>query len=105
MPPVEDLGDGRYRLSARLGLDEVAELFDVEFADEVTEEVETLGGLLALELGRVPLPGAHVVSTGLDLHAEGGHDRRGRVKVVTVVAERTEKNDDNDDDPQREDNR
>ncbi|MBB0990319.1 HlyC/CorC family transporter [Dietzia sp. SLG510A3-3B2-2] len=105
VPPVEDLGDGRYRLSARLGLDEVAELLDVEFADEVTEEVETLGGLLALELGRVPLPGAHVVSTGLDLRAEGGHDRRGRVKVVTVVAERTEKNDDNDDDPQREDNR
>ncbi|WP_256820674.1 hemolysin family protein [Dietzia sp. Die43] len=105
VPPVEDLGDGRYRLSARLGLDEVAELFDVEFADEVTEEVETLGGLLALELGRVPLPGAHVASTGLDLRAEGGHDRRGRVKVVTVVAERTEKNDDNDDDPQREDNR
>ena len=107
VPPVEELEDGRYRLSARLGLDEVADLFDVEFPDEVTEEVETLGGLLALELGRVPLPGAHVVSTGLDLRAEGGHDRRGRVKVVTVVAERTEKNDDDndDDDPQREDNR
>ena len=89
VPPVEDLGDGRYRLSARLGLDEVAELFDLDFAEEVTEEDETLGGLLALELGRVPLPGAHVVSTGLDLRAEGGHDRRGRVKVVTVVAERT----------------
>ena len=89
VPPVEDLGDCRYRLSARLGLDEVAELFDLDFAEEVTEEVETLGGLLALELGRVPLPGAHVVSTGLDLRAEGGHDRRGRVKVVTVVAERT----------------
>ncbi|UVE94670.1 hemolysin family protein [Dietzia sp. B32] len=94
VPPVEDLGDGRYRLSARLGLDEVAELFDVEFADEVTEEVETLGGLLALELGRVPLPGAHVVSTGLDLRAEGGHDRRGRVKVVTVVATPVETNED-----------
>ena len=88
VPPFEELPDGRYRLSSRLGLDEVAELFDVEFPDEVTEEVETVGGLLALELGRVPLPGAHVVSTGLDLRAEGGHDRRGRVKVVTVVAER-----------------
>nr|WP_187702887.1 hemolysin family protein [Dietzia sp. SLG310A2-38A2] len=88
VPPVEDLEDGRYRLSARLGLDEVAELFDVEFPDEVTEEVETIGGLMALELGRVPLPGAHVVTEGLDLRAEGGHDRRGRVKVVTVVAER-----------------
>ena len=106
VPPFEDLGDGVYRLSARLGLDEVAELFDVEFPDEVTEEIETIGGLLALELGRVPLPGAHVVSAGLDLRAEGGHDRRGRVRVVTVVAHRTEENDDDtDDDPQREDNR
>ena len=88
VPPVEELEDGRYRLSSRLGLDEVAELFDVEFPDEVTEEVETIGGLMALELGRVPLPGAHVVTEGLDLRAEGGHDRRGRVRVVTVVAER-----------------
>ena len=103
VPPVEEIGAGRYRLSARLGLDEVADLFDIEFPDEVTEEVETLGGLLALELGRVPLPGAHVVSTGLDLHAEGGHDRRGRVKVVTVVAERAavEKTGSDDDEENR----
>ena len=106
VPPVEDLGDGRYRLSARLGLDEVADLFDIEFPDEVSEEVETVGGLLALELGRVPLPGAHIVSSGLDLRAEGGHDRRGRVKVVTVVATPTETDDDDTDDhPRREDNR
>ena len=96
VPPFEELGDGRYRLSARLGLDEVAELFDVEFPDEVSEEIETVGGLLALELGRVPLPGTHVVTTGLDLRAEGGHDRRGRVKVVTVVAERVEPGTDDD---------
>ena len=103
VPPVEEIGAGRYRLSARLGLDEVADLFDIEFPDEVTEEVETLGGLLALELGRVPLPGARVVSTGLDLRAEGGHDRRGRVKVVTVVAERAavEKTGSDDDEENR----
>jgi len=96
VPPHEELGDGRYRLSARLGIDEVAELFGIEFPDEVAEEVETVGGLLALELGRVPLPGAHVVSSGLDLRAEGGHDRRGRVKVVTVVAQRTGDDDEDD---------
>ena len=104
VPPVVEIGEGRYRLSARLGLDEVADLFDMEFPDEITEEVETLGGLLALELGRVPLPGARVVSTGLDLRAEGGHDRRGRVKVVTVVAERAavERSGDDDDNADEE---
>lgn len=96
VPPFEELEDGSYRLSARLGLDEVAEIFDIDFPDEVTEEVETVGGLMALELGRVPLPGARVVTTGLDLRAEGGTDRRGRVKVVTVVAERAETTTDDD---------
>ena len=105
VPPVEELEDGRYRLSARLGLDEVADLFGAEFPDEVTEEVETLGGLLALELGRVPLPGAHVVTAGLDLRAEGGHDRRGRVKVVTVVAERAVAASDNTHEHDDEENR
>ena len=90
VPPIEDLGDGRYRLSARLALDEAAELFDLELPDEVTEEVDTVAGLLALELGRVPLPGAHVVSHGMELEAEGGPDRRGRVRVATVVARRAD---------------
>jgi hypothetical protein len=44
-----------------------------------------VGGLLALELGRVPLPGAEVVSHGLRLRAEGGPDHRGRVRINTVL--------------------
>jgi magnesium and cobalt exporter, CNNM family len=40
---------------------------------------------LALELGRVPLPGAEVVSHGLRLRAEGGPDHRGRVRIGTVL--------------------
>ena len=44
-----------------------------------------VGGLLALELGRVPLPGAAVVSHGLRLQAEGSRDSRGRVRISTVL--------------------
>ena len=33
----------------------------------------------------VPLPGAEVVSHGLRLRAEGGHDHRGRVRIGTVL--------------------
>jgi hypothetical protein len=36
-------------------------------------------------LGRVPLPGAEVVSHGLRLQAEGGTDHRGRVRINTVL--------------------
>jgi magnesium and cobalt exporter, CNNM family len=84
--PVEDLGDNRFRVSARLPIEDVGELYGVEFAEDL--DVDTVGGLLALELGRVPLPGAEVVSHGLRLHAEGGPDHRGRVRIGTVLLSR-----------------
>ena len=81
--PVEDLGAKNFRVSARLPIEDVGELYGVEFDEDL--DVDTVGGLLALELGRVPLPGAEVVSHGLRLRAEGGHDHRGRVRIGTVL--------------------
>lgn len=86
--PVEELPDGGYRLSARLSLDEVAELLDIEFDEETEDEADTVAGLLAYELGRVPLPGTRVTSSGVEFVAEGGTDRRGRIRVSTVRARR-----------------
>ncbi|MET0901175.1 MAG: hemolysin family protein [Mycobacterium sp.] len=96
--PIEDLGDKNFRLSSRLPIEDLGELYDVEFDDDL--DVDTVGGLLALELGRVPLPGAEVVSHGLRLRAESGYDHRGRVRVGTVLVspepepESTEESDD-----------
>ncbi|RVW11002.1 HlyC/CorC family transporter [Prescottella agglutinans] len=84
-PPVEDLGDGSYRVSARLPVEDLGELFDLEIEND---EVETVGGLLGYELGRVPLPGSEVVTAGLRLRGEGGADVRGRVRISTVYVER-----------------
>ena len=81
--PVEELGDRMFRVSARLPIEDVGELYDVEFGDDL--DVDTVGGLLALKLGRVPLPGAEVVSHGLRLRAEGERDHRGRVRIGTVL--------------------
>ena len=81
--PVEDVGDNTFRVSARLPIEDVGELYDIEFDADL--EVDTVGGLLALELGRVPLPGAEVVSHGLRLLAEGGPDQRGRMRIGTVL--------------------
>lgn len=81
--PVEELGNHRFRVSARLPIEDLGELYGVEFEDDL--DVDTVGGLLALELGRVPLPGAEVVSHGLLLRAESGPDRRGRLRVGTVL--------------------
>lgn len=83
--PIEDLGDGSYRVSARLPVEDLGELFGLDIDDD---EVETVGGLIGLELGRVPLPGARVESDGLLLIAEGGPNRRGRQRIITVLASR-----------------
>jgi CBS domain containing-hemolysin-like protein len=86
--PVEKLGDNKFRVSARLPIEDVGELYDVEFGEDL--DVDTVGGLLALELGRIPLPGAEVVSHGLRLRAEGGRDHRGRLRIGTVLVSRTD---------------
>ncbi|NMO01267.1 HlyC/CorC family transporter [Gordonia sp. TBRC 11910] len=84
--PVEELDDGGYRVSARLPVEDLGELFDdVEIDDD---EVETVGGLVALVLGRVPLPGASVDYAGLHLVAEGGPNKQGRQRITTVVVSR-----------------
>ncbi|MFI9505211.1 hemolysin family protein [Nocardia sp. NPDC052566] len=84
-PPVQDLGDGRYRVSARLPVEDLGELYGLEIEEE---DVDTVGGLLAHELGRVPLPGSKVTVHGLVLRGEGGADARGRMRVHTVVVRR-----------------
>ncbi|GAC51862.1 hemolysin family protein [Gordonia amicalis] len=98
LAPVEDLGDGSYRVSARLPVEDLGELFDVEIEEE---EVETVGGLVALELGRVPLPGARVKSHGLQLVAEGGPNRKGRQRIITVLVTRVPGEGADGPDPQR----
>ena len=83
--PVEDLDDKVFRVSARLPIEDLGELYDIEFDEDL--DVETVGGLLALELGRVPLPGATAASHGLLLQAEGGPDTRGRVRIGTILVQ------------------
>ncbi len=85
--PVEELGDKRFRVSARLPIEDLSELYDIEIDEDL--DVDTVGGLLALELGRVPLPGAEVTWDGLQLRAEGGRDHRGRIRIGTVLVSPT----------------
>jgi len=85
--PVEDLGDGTVRVSSRLPVEDLGELFGVELDGS---EVETVGGLLAQRLGRVPLPGAEAELQGLRLRAEGGKDHRGRIRINALLVRRAD---------------
>ncbi len=80
-PAVEWLGDEQARVTARLSVDELAELFDVQIE---VEDVETVGGLLAQRLGRVPIAGSTATVSGLELTAESLAGRRNRIGTVTV---------------------
>jgi len=80
-PPVERLGDGCIRVSARLPIEDLGELFDVELP---VDEVETVAGLLGQALGRVPIPGSEAEVGGLHLTAEGTTGRRNRIDTVLV---------------------
>jgi CBS domain containing-hemolysin-like protein len=80
-PPVERLPDGAIRVTGRLPIEDLGELFETELP---ADEVETVAGLLAQALGRVPIPGSGADVAGLRLVAEGTTGRRNRIDTVLV---------------------
>jgi len=80
--PVTALDDGTFLVSARLHVDDLGELFGIELSDE---DVDSVGGLMAKALGRVPIPGAQVDVGGLRLAAEHTTGRRNRIRSIRVT--------------------
>ncbi|HEX9088845.1 MAG TPA: hemolysin family protein [Arthrobacter sp.] len=78
-----ELGDGSFRVSARMSIEDLGELFDLELDDD---EVDTVGGLLAKALGRVPIVGSTVEVHGLSLRADRLEGRRNRVSHIIASA-------------------
>jgi CBS domain containing-hemolysin-like protein len=78
---IEELGAGRYRVSARLPVDELGELFGLELDDD---DVDSVGGLLAKALGRLPVAGSSAAVSGLALTADRTEGRRKRISTVIV---------------------
>jgi CBS domain containing-hemolysin-like protein len=78
---IENLGDGLYRVSARLPVDELGELFELDLDDD---DVDSVGGLITKALGRLPLPGSVATISGLVLTAERTEGRRKRLSTVLV---------------------
>jgi len=85
VPRVEWLDDVTARVTARLEVEDLAELFGVDEEDlPGADGVETVGGLLASALGRVPIPGATASVGGLSLTAERAAGRRNQIGTVVV---------------------
>jgi CBS domain containing-hemolysin-like protein len=89
-PNVEPAGDGRYRVNARLPVDELNELLEVDLPQE---DWDSVGGLMMGILGRVPAQGERVEVKGLRFTAEQVKGRR----IAKVLVERIpESHDDGD---------
>jgi CBS domain containing-hemolysin-like protein len=80
-PEVEQLSEQRFRVATRLPLDELGELFGLELDDE---DVDSVGGLLAKELGRLPEVGDKVAVSGLIIEADRSGSHRKRVTRAIV---------------------
>jgi CBS domain containing-hemolysin-like protein len=85
-PEVTPLPDGSFRVMARMNIDDFAELIDIEI-DSEEEGVETVLGLMARRLGRVPIVDAEIVEGGWTLRAEQGAGRRNRIGTILAQPE------------------
>ncbi len=79
---VEELPDGSVRVSSRYPVDDLDEVVGVEIEDD---EVDSVGGLMAKHLGKVPIPGSRVEVAGLVLEAEEAKGRRNKVGTVRIT--------------------
>ena len=77
----EEIESGKFRVNARMPVDELGDLFGIELTDD---EVDSVGGLLSKALGRLPLAGSSAQTSGLVLTAERTEGRRKRVSTVLV---------------------
>ena len=80
--PIETLDDGSTRVPARFPVDDLDEITGVEIDDD---EVDSVGGLMAKHLGKVPIPGSRVEVEGLVFVAEEAKGRRNRIGTVLIT--------------------
>jgi CBS domain containing-hemolysin-like protein len=86
---TETLDNGSVRVSSRFPIDDLDELFGFDVEED---DVDSVLGLMAKHLGRVPIPGSHVEAHGLRFVAEAAIGRRNKIESVLVSCLR-------DDDP------
>lgn len=81
---IEWLSQDEARISARLHVEDFAEKFKTDLTPDDIDDVDTIGGLIAKHLGRVPIPGSTIIVPGWKLTAERPIGRRHRIATVLV---------------------
>ncbi|MCI0777842.1 MAG: HlyC/CorC family transporter [Chloroflexi bacterium] len=77
---IERLNDAEAIMDARVGLDELNEMFDLQIEGD---DYDTVGGFVYHQLGRMPAPGDEVQADGIDLRVISVLGRR--IKKIRVT--------------------
>jgi CBS domain containing-hemolysin-like protein len=85
MAEIEWIDEKSARISARLNVEDFEDAFKIKLEEDVKEDVDSVGGLLAKELGRVPIPGSTIDVAGWRLTAERPVGRRHRIGAVLAT--------------------
>lgn len=78
---IEKVGVDKYLVNVRLALDDFASFFEIVVD---YDDVDTVGGLFAKVLGKVPVVGSEVLVQGWLLVISASRDRFGRFKTIVV---------------------
>ena len=89
--PITEVSTGVYRVSSRLSLADLGDLFGMELDDE---DVDSIGGILAKKLNKVPIPGSTLVWEGLEMTADQYAGRRHQISTILIHRAPTEAQED-----------
>jgi CBS domain containing-hemolysin-like protein len=81
------LNEDKARAQATLHVEDLARELNITVAESEYHDVDTVGGLMAKKLGRVPIPGSTIFINGWNITAERPMGRRRRISSVLVERE------------------
>ena len=78
------ISEGKARAKATLHIEDLADELGIEISEEDFEDVDTIGGLMAQKLGRVPIAGSTITVGQFLITSERPVGRRRRISSVLI---------------------
>ena len=84
------LSEDKLRVQAKVHVEDLASELEIQLEEQLVEGVDTIGGLMAKVLGRVPIPGSTFNLAGWKVTAERPIGRRRRISSMILERQESE---------------
>jgi CBS domain containing-hemolysin-like protein len=84
------ISEDKLRVQAKVHVEDLASELEIELNSELIDGVDTIGGLMAKVLGRVPIPGSTFNLSGWKVTAERPIGRRRRISSMILERQESE---------------